>query len=73
MAAGTGTKMLRLVIYNKVHVIYIYIYIYIFKKIVHLKIQRLDSSDLLIAQLVERQTSIHEVVGSSPGGRIFQI
>ena len=24
---------------------------------------RLDTSDLLIAQLVERQTSIHEVVG----------
>ena len=30
---------------------------------------RLDSSDLLIAQLVERQTSIHEVVGSSPTWR----
>ena len=28
------------------------------KKIGHLKIPRLDSSDLLIAQLVERQTSI---------------
>ena len=27
------------------------------------------SSDLLIAQLVERQTSIHEVVGSSPTPR----
>ena len=37
--------------------------------IVYLKIPRLDSSDLLIAQLVERQTSIHEVVGSSPTRR----
>ena len=35
------------------------------QQIVHLNIPRLDSSDLLIAQLVERQTSIHEVVGSS--------
>ena len=39
------------------------------KKIVYLKDPRLDSSDLLIAQLVERQTSIHEVVGSSPTRR----
>ena len=34
------------------------------KKCVRLKIPRLDSSDLLIAQWLERQTSIHEVVGS---------
>ena len=33
--------------------------------LVCLKISRLDSSDLLTAQLVERQTSIHEVVGSN--------
>ena len=33
-------------------------------KFVYLKIPRLDSSDLLIAQLVARQTSIHEIVGS---------
>ena len=39
------------------------------KKFVYLKNLRLDSSDLLIAQLVERQTSIHEVVGSSPTRR----
>ena len=36
---------------------------------VYLKNPRLDSSDLLIAQLVERQTSIHEVVDSSPTRR----
>ena len=34
-----------------------------------LKNPRLESSELLIAQLVERQTSIHEVVGSSPTRR----
>ena len=34
-------------------------------KIVHLKIPRLDSSDLLMAQWLER----HEVVGSSPTRR----
>ena len=39
------------------------------KKNVHLKIPRLDSSDLLIAQWLESQKSIHEVVGSSPTGR----
>ena len=33
------------------------------KKTVHLEIPRFDSSDLLIAQLVERQISIHEVEG----------
>ena len=38
-------------------------------KCVHLKIPRLDSSDLMIAQWLERQTSIHEVVGSSPTRR----
>ena len=40
------------------------------KKTVYLNIPRLDSSNLLIAQLlVEHQTSIHEVVGSSPTRR----
>ena len=39
------------------------------KRFVYLKNPRLDSSDLLIAQLVERQTTIHEVVGSSPTRR----
>ena len=39
------------------------------KKLVYLKNPRLHSLDLLIAQLVERQTSMHEVVGSSPTRR----
>ena len=38
-------------------------------KIVYIKFPRLDSSDLLIAQLVECQSNIHEVVGSSPTRR----
>ena len=40
-----------------------------FDKKANLKIPRFDSSDLLIRQLLERQTSIHEVAGSSPTRR----
>ena len=40
------------------------------EKFAYLTISRLDSSDILIAQWLERHTSIHdEVVGSSPTRR----
>ena len=48
--------------YDLTHLCGLHVYLYI-------KNPRLNSSDILRAQLVERQTSIHEVVGSSPTRR----